>query len=271
MFGVVEKEVGGLGGHPRRPDRDPRRTGPAGRTSRTCSKWAVNARHSSVWVMATTSLMSGSPSTFEALQARLCSGRGEHGTGGDRSARPGQATGPEHWHDGPMGDRTHRYRATCRWEGSTAVGYEAYDRAHVATSPPAAERLQLSSDPAFLGDPTRMNPESLLLVAAASCQMLSFLAVAARARIDVIDYEDDAEAVMPEAVRPVQITEIRLLTVDHGARPRRPSDGCVTWRSWLTASASSPTACEARSPSCLRSRFWWVPSRNSDLWVALGR
>jgi organic hydroperoxide reductase OsmC/OhrA len=126
-----------------------------------------------------------------------------------------------------MGDRTHRYRATCRWEGSTAVGYEAYDRAHVATSPPAAERLQLSSDPAFLGDPTRMNPESLLLVAAASCQMLSFLAVAARARIDVIDYEDDAEAVMPEAVRPVQITEIRLrprITVRPPATERRVRD-----------------------------------------------
>lgn len=55
-----------------------------------------------------------------------------------------------------------------------------------------------------------MNPEQLLVLAAASCQLLSFLAVAARARLDVVSYEDEAEATMPEADRPVRITEIRL-------------------------------------------------------------
>jgi organic hydroperoxide reductase OsmC/OhrA len=100
----------------------------------------------------------------------------------------------------------HRYRATCRWEGSTAAGYDAYSRAHVAAAPPAAGELHLSADPAFRGDPALPNPESLLLVAAASCQLLSFLAVAARARVDVVAYEDDAEAAMPDG----WITELRL-------------------------------------------------------------
>jgi organic hydroperoxide reductase OsmC/OhrA len=40
--------------------------------------------------------------------------------------------------------------------------------------------------------------------------MLSFLAVAARMRLDVVAYEDDAEAVMPEDDRPVRITRIAL-------------------------------------------------------------
>ena len=67
-----------------------------------------------------------------------------------------------------------------------------------------------TADPAFLGDPGRLNPEQLVLLAAASCQLLSFLAVAARARIDVRDYRDDAVATMPEASRPIRLTEIVL-------------------------------------------------------------
>ncbi|HEV7773922.1 MAG TPA: OsmC family protein [Conexibacter sp.] len=48
------------------------------------------------------------------------------------------------------------------------------------------------------------------MLAASSCQMLSFLAVAARSRIDVTAYEDDAEGVMPEEDRPMRITRIVL-------------------------------------------------------------
>ena len=70
--------------------------------------------------------------------------------------------------------------------------------------------LALSSDPAFRGDATLLNPEQLLVMAASSCQLLSFLAVAARARIDVIEYRDDAEGEMPEDDPPVRITRITL-------------------------------------------------------------
>ena len=48
------------------------------------------------------------------------------------------------------------------------------------------------------------------MLAAASCQMLSFLAAAARARIDVVAYHDDAVGEMPEGDRPVRITRIAL-------------------------------------------------------------
>ncbi len=104
----------------------------------------------------------------------------------------------------------HHYRATCQWEGSTGVGYERYQRAHVVSAPPANARLTLSSDPAFRGDPSLLNPEQLLVLAAVSCQLLSFLAVAARARVDVRRYADEAEAEMPQTDRPVRITRIRL-------------------------------------------------------------
>jgi organic hydroperoxide reductase OsmC/OhrA len=114
-----------------------------------------------------------------------------------------------------VSDRTgpeaaHRYRATVEWAGSTGGGYDAYDRGHRGATPPADADHALGSDPAFLGDPRTTNPEQLVVLAASSCQLLSFLAVAARARVDVVAYRDDAEGAMPTDVRPVRIATIVL-------------------------------------------------------------
>jgi organic hydroperoxide reductase OsmC/OhrA len=106
--------------------------------------------------------------------------------------------------------KVHRYRVECAWEGSTGQGYDAYSRSHTGSTPPAHASLALSSDPAFRGDPARLNPEQLLVLAASSCQMLSFLAAAARARLDVRRYQDRAEAEMPEDDPPLRITRITL-------------------------------------------------------------
>lgn len=104
--------------------------------------------------------------------------------------------------------RTHTYESKLAWQGSTAAGYEAYDRTHRVAVPPADTELRLSSDPAFNGDERLANPEQLLLAAASSCQLLRFLAIAARSRIDVLSYHDDADAVMPEAETPMRMTRI---------------------------------------------------------------
>jgi len=106
--------------------------------------------------------------------------------------------------------RVHHYRARCTWSGSTAAGYEHYRRSHLATSPPASATLELSSDPAFFGEAELLNPEQLVVLAASSCQLLSFLALCARARVDVVAYEDDAEAEMAEGEPPIRLSEIRL-------------------------------------------------------------
>lgn len=90
----------------------------------------------------------------------------------------------------------HRYAVVSAWSGSTAGGYDHYNRAHHAEVPATHTALTLSSDPAFGGDPTLLNPEQLVVLAASSCQLLSFLAVAARARVDVRRYEDRAEGTM---------------------------------------------------------------------------
>jgi organic hydroperoxide reductase OsmC/OhrA len=108
------------------------------------------------------------------------------------------------------GARVHHYQARCSWRGSTAAGYEGYGRAHETGAPPAAAVMTLSSDPAFRGDPTLLNPEQLVVLAAVSCQLLSFLAVAARARLDVREYEDHGEGEMDMDDDPARITRITL-------------------------------------------------------------
>ena len=106
--------------------------------------------------------------------------------------------------------RVHRYETRCRWRGSTGDGYAAYSRTHTAGATPAAAELTLASDPAFRGDPALLNPEQLLVISASSCQLLSFLAIAARAGVVVLEYDDAAEGTMPEDEEPVRITEIVL-------------------------------------------------------------
>lgn len=119
-----------------------------------------------------------------------------------------------------MTGKTHNYSSRLEWSGATADGYERYDRTHTVSSPPAPARLKLSSDPAFRGAVELQNPEQLLLVAASSCQLLSFLAIMARARLNVVAYTDEASAVMPEDSEPMRITLIML-------RPRIVIEGAV--------------------------------------------
>jgi organic hydroperoxide reductase OsmC/OhrA len=104
--------------------------------------------------------------------------------------------------------RTHRYDVRCHWSGSTGAGYDAFGRAHDAEAHPAEVSLRLSGDAVFGGDATLLNPEQLLVLAAASCQLLSFLAVAARARIDVRRYVDEGTGTMDDP--PTRLTSIVL-------------------------------------------------------------
>ncbi|MGH9301947.1 MAG: OsmC family protein [Acidimicrobiales bacterium] len=119
---------------------------------------------------------------------------------------------------------SHRYQAHCHWQGATAHGYSAYTRTHVGSTPPSEANISLSADVAFGGNPHEANPEQLLVLAAASCQLLSFLAVAARARIDVRRYDDEAEGIMPTDSDPMRITAIHLhprILVGSGTSPER--------------------------------------------------
>jgi organic hydroperoxide reductase OsmC/OhrA len=106
--------------------------------------------------------------------------------------------------------RVHTYRSSLEWEGSTADGYATYGRAHRVRTPPAVGELTVTADVPFRGVPELQNPEQLLLAAASSCQLLSFLAEAASAGVDVVSYTDEAEAFMPVTREPLSIQRIVL-------------------------------------------------------------
>jgi len=101
---------------------------------------------------------------------------------------------------GRMPGRSHDYALELTWTGNRGkgtAGYLQYGREHeiaIAGKPV----LHASADPGFVGDASRHNPEDLLLAALSSCHMLSYLALAARARIVVTSYADHASGTMTE-------------------------------------------------------------------------
>jgi organic hydroperoxide reductase OsmC/OhrA len=105
------------------------------------------------------------------------------------------------------------HQARLEWDGSTGAGYRVYSREHSASAPPAGAALRLSADPHFRGDAALLNPEQLVVLAASSCQLLSFLSLAARRHLDVVHYADDATGHLSEDLRRARIELIELRPV----------------------------------------------------------
>lgn len=100
---------------------------------------------------------------------------------------------------------THRYALTVEWTGNPGsspgqVGtgtdhYRSYKRDHQIRINGKPDILG-SSDPTFRGDPTRHNPEDLLLAALSACHMMSYLHVCAINGVVVTAYRDEAAGTM---------------------------------------------------------------------------
>lgn len=94
----------------------------------------------------------------------------------------------------------HQYKLKIKWtgnKGSGTSGYREYDRSHSILIENKVEILG-SSDPAFLGDKSKHNPEELLIASLASCHMLWYLHLCAEAGVIVIDYVDSATGILIE-------------------------------------------------------------------------
>lgn len=94
----------------------------------------------------------------------------------------------------------HQYRLRSTWTGNRGTGtsgYRDYDRAVTVAVAGKAELLA-SADKPFRGDPTRWNPEDLLLAALSECHLLSYLHACVTAGVVVVSYTDEATGTMVE-------------------------------------------------------------------------
>ncbi len=106
----------------------------------------------------------------------------------------------------------HHYSAKLSWTGAErgpTRSYESYSRDYVIEIP-GKPALEGSADKAFRGDPARANPEDLLVASLSACHMLSYLALAARAKLEVLSYEDDARGTMRLHERRMRFAEVVL-------------------------------------------------------------
>jgi organic hydroperoxide reductase OsmC/OhrA len=96
--------------------------------------------------------------------------------------------------------KQHTYKIQVEWTGNTGEGtktYRSYSRNYVITTD-GKPQIPGSSDPSFRGDPSRYNPEDMLVAALSACHMLSYLHLCAVNHITVLDYQDAALGLMDE-------------------------------------------------------------------------
>jgi organic hydroperoxide reductase OsmC/OhrA len=125
--------------------------------------------------------------------------------------------------------KLHGYDLALAWEGNEGSGtssYTGYGRRFRLHIDGKADLLG-SADPAFRGEPELHNPEELLLAAVASCHMLSYLALCARAGISVVAYADAAHGTLALTAAGGHFQEIVLrprVTVARGSDAQAAAD-----------------------------------------------
>jgi organic hydroperoxide reductase OsmC/OhrA len=84
------------------------------------------------------------------------------------------------------------HKITLNWaKGDVPFTYDVYPRNHQITFKNGKPET-FSAAPVYKGDPSKGDPEDMLVAALSSCHMLSFLAIAAKKKFVMTSYEDDA-------------------------------------------------------------------------------
>lgn len=97
--------------------------------------------------------------------------------------------------------KKHTYNIKVQWTGNQGKGtanYRSYTRSHSISSEGKYDEILASSDPSFLGDKSKYNPEDLFLSSISSCHMLWYLHLCSTHKIVVTDYVDRAIGIMEE-------------------------------------------------------------------------
>ena len=84
------------------------------------------------------------------------------------------------------------HKITLQWiKGDVAFTYDAYPRNHQITFK-NDQTFTFSAAATYKGDPSKGDPEDMLVAALSSCHMLSFLAIAAKKKFVMTSYQDNA-------------------------------------------------------------------------------
>lgn len=89
--------------------------------------------------------------------------------------------------------KTHDFSNRIVWTGNRGTGtsaYKAYDRTWDMALP-GKDILHCSNDPMLGGDPSKYNPEDMLIAALSSCHMLWYLHLCSVAGVTVTSYQDN--------------------------------------------------------------------------------
>src|SRR5262249_39679239 len=135
------------------------------------------------------------------------------------------------------------HKATINWERHGAdFGYKNYSRDHVWRFENGVE-TPASAAPAYLGNPQRVDPESVFVAALSSCHMLTFLALASNKGFVVDRYEDNAAGRVEKTARgssPSRASNCarEFISAETSSRRRPISIGCTIRR---TGNVSSRT------------------------------
>jgi len=97
--------------------------------------------------------------------------------------------------------KNHNYEIKIEWtgnEGNGTLNYKSYNRNHTISGKGKYNKILASSDPSFLGDKSRYNPEDLFLSSISACHMLWYLHLCSVNKIIVTGYVDNATGIMEE-------------------------------------------------------------------------
>ena len=102
------------------------------------------------------------------------------------------------------------HKITLKWfKGDVPFTYQTYTRNHNITFKDGAPQI-FSAAGVYLGDPSKGDPEDMLVAALSSCHMLSFLAICARKRITVEAYDDEAVGFLEKEGGKLWVTRVIL-------------------------------------------------------------
>lgn len=109
-----------------------------------------------------------------------------------------------------MSGKEHLFKASLSWlPGSQKFSYKEYSRQYLVKSEGKLDFIGTAA-PEYFGSKYHYNPEDLLVVSLSACHMLTYLAVAAAAKIEVLSYEDAAEGVLAQDGTVMKFRDVTL-------------------------------------------------------------